>query len=148
MYAKRLRRKCSIRGCKNVDTFGLTRSKEGGNSVILCKDCLEASLEAVGKVAAAPVAKREPREAPPLFFNTVKKAEPETVEEAAEVIEPTEPEATEPAEETAEYELLEMPEPVEAKVETIGFVCPHCGKVCKSEQGLQKHIELKHKDVK
>ena len=26
------------------------------------------------------------------------------------------------------------------------FKCPHCGQICKSELGLQKHIAAKHKE--
>ena len=40
MYAKRLKRKCSVRGCKNTDTFAISRTRELGGSVIICKSCL------------------------------------------------------------------------------------------------------------
>lgn len=123
---KKLKRKCGVRGCKCLETYTISRVGETGNSVIACRNCLADALEAIDKLKDAPEMMREPREAPPLFFNPVKKVEPEKVE--PEVVEP---EATEELTETED-----------------GFVCPHCGKVCKTEQGLQKHIELKHKDVK
>lgn len=121
MKVKKLKRKCGVRGCKCLETYTISRVGETGNSVIACRSCLADALAAIDALKNEPEAKRETREAPPLFFNQVKKAEPEKVE----------PETVEPAEEPTETEE--------------GFVCPHCGKVCKTEQGLQKHIELKHK---
>ena len=34
----------------------------------------------------------------------------------------------------------------EEVVEGVVFVCPHCSKEYKTERGLKKHIETKHKD--
>lgn len=124
MYAKRVKRKCGVRGCKCLDSFAISRTREGGNSIIACKDCLVEALKAVEEAQKAPVVKRELKEAPPLFFHSVPTAEPA----------PVEPEKIEA--------------PAEVKEESTGFVCPQCGKVCKTEQGLQKHIELVHKEVK
>ena len=127
MYAKRVKRKCGVRGCKCLDSFAISRTREGGNSIIICKDCLVDAVKAVEEVQKTPVVKRELKEAPPLFFHSTPKA---VVEEPA----PAEPEKVET--------------PAEVKEEPAGFVCPQCGKVCKTEQGLQKHIELVHKEVK
>ena len=101
MRVRKVRRKCGVRGCKNINAYSITLASEFGNSVIICKDCLEKALGAIEAAEA---------DAPP--------AEPVTNTEAD----------APPAEATE-------------------FVCPHCGQVCKSELGLQKHIEAKHKDL-
>jgi len=47
MNIKRVKRKCGVRGCKNtVDVFALSRNREKGNSVIVCKECLREALKA------------------------------------------------------------------------------------------------------
>jgi hypothetical protein len=69
MYAKRLKRKCMVRGCKNVDTYSISHTREGGNSVIICLDCLSKALTVVNDYKEIPnVLKKSV--APSLFFNT------------------------------------------------------------------------------
>lgn len=133
MYAKKLRRKCGVRGCRSFDTYAIAYSREGGNSVVICKKCLKEGLEAVEAVKDGAVQpKATAGKAPSLFFL------PE-IEPAKEQPEEVEPDADQTATEPEEDE------PTEAEQPEDGYVCPHCGKVCKSEQGLSKHIELKHK---
>ena len=99
MYVKKLRRKCGVKGCKCTDSYVISRSRDCGYSVIMCKSCLVEALEAIDAIEAPKVA---------------------------------------PA----------VAEPVEPAAEPEGFVCPQCGKVCKTAQGLEQHIKLAHKDVK
>jgi hypothetical protein len=125
MYVKKLKRKCSVRGCKNTDTFAISLSSEVGGQVIICKSCLEAGCKAVSDYKESPN-KRKPAAPPALFIHN----EPTTPAETTEPVEETQAEPTEPATPPADGE----------------YVCPHCGQVCKSELGLLKHIQAKHKD--
>ena len=54
MYVKKIRRKCNVRGCKNVDSYTISLNSELGNSVIICKSCLEKALAAINE-AQAPI---------------------------------------------------------------------------------------------
>ena len=47
MYTRKVKRKCGVRGCRNTVSYALSKTREMGNSVIICADCLKASLEAV-----------------------------------------------------------------------------------------------------
>lgn len=72
MYVKRVRRKCSVRACRRTDSFALSKSREFGNSIIVCRDCLEAALKAIAEMnpaAGTNAPKRELKAPPPLFFN-------------------------------------------------------------------------------
>ena len=111
MYVKKLRRKCGVRGCRNIDTYSISLSREAGNTVIMCKSCIGKALGAIDDIEEGKPRIVPHTEAPALFFNR----------------------------RTA---LAAVEEPTE---EAEGFVCPHCGQVCKSELGLQAHIKAKHK---
>lgn len=142
MYVKKLKRKCSVRGCSNTDTYSISHSSEAGNTVIICKSCLGKALSAIDDAPYAPQIRVPHEDAPSLSLGSVKRkatpapapAEPEApvIEEAVPAeaeVDTEEGTATTPAEEPAE------------------FVCPHCGQICKSELGLRSHINAKHKDV-
>lgn len=131
MYAKRIRRKCSVRGCRNIDTYSIAKSKEAGNSVIICKSCLENALRSIENPTKAKDLRVAPKDVPPLYPTAV----PKTTSE--EVAEPTQVEVVEEQTQDAEVPPTDASE----------FVCPHCGQICKSELGLQKHIAAKHKDL-
>lgn len=47
MYTRKIKRKCGVRGCKNTVSYALSKTREMGNSVIICADCLKASAEAI-----------------------------------------------------------------------------------------------------
>ena len=117
MYARPVKRKCGVRGCKNIDSYALSLTREAGNSVIICKSCLGKALGAIDDPQPETDIRVAYSEAPPIF-----------------------PRATAPVEEAP---VEEAPAPVEETT----YKCPHCSAVCKSEQGLQKHIATKHKDV-
>ena len=144
MYAKKLlKRKCSVRGCKNTDTYAISLTREFGNSVIMCKSCAAKVVGAIEDIKPIPDAHVPHDQAPPLFFNRhIKKA----------VVEET-PIADAPVEEVIEETPADEEIPAEDVAETPdtddvdGYACPYCGQVCKSELGLQKHISAKHKDV-
>lgn len=44
MYIRRVKRKCGVRGCKSTDCFAISRAREIGNTVIICRDCLKDAL--------------------------------------------------------------------------------------------------------
>lgn len=72
MYIKRVKRKCSVRGCKNTDCFAISRTHEIGNTIIICKDCLNdasASIEKIAPGETTNIPKRSNTPPPPLFFN-------------------------------------------------------------------------------
>ena len=48
MYVKKFRKKCDVRGCKNVsDVFIISRRSETGNSVAICKECLQDAIRSI-----------------------------------------------------------------------------------------------------
>ena len=72
MHIKKLKRKCSVRGCRNTDTFALSRTREQGNSIIICRDCLREAAEAVGSYHEEEPERGKSagvKKAPPLFYN-------------------------------------------------------------------------------
>lgn len=141
MYAKKVKRKCGVRGCKNINCFHISLTREIGNSVIICKSCLEKGIKAVDDIKPIPDARVHYSEAPPLFFNDVKKTNTEVAEVPTQEEKPAE-EAQAPQTEPSTDTDVDTP-PQDASE----FVCPHCGQVCKTELGLQKHIAAKHKDL-
>ena len=44
MYVKKIKRKCGVRGCKNTVTYAISKTREMGNSIIACKECLMEAL--------------------------------------------------------------------------------------------------------
>ncbi|NLB82447.1 MAG: hypothetical protein GX800_12750 [Clostridiaceae bacterium] len=70
MYAKRLKRKCMVRGCKNTDTYSISHTRESGNSVIICIDCLIGGIKSAKKAEKSPKVEYVPTKPPELFFGT------------------------------------------------------------------------------
>lgn len=68
MFIKKIKRRCDVKGCKNTDTFCISRSSEIGNSVIICKNCLTEALNAVENYTEPP--KKAMSNPPALFFGT------------------------------------------------------------------------------
>lgn len=46
MNIRKVRKKCMMRGCKNTDTYAISKTREFGG-VILCKDCLSSALNEI-----------------------------------------------------------------------------------------------------
>lgn len=95
MYVKKFRRKCSVKGCKNVDNvYIISQRRDLGNSVAICTDCLkEAQTSVDGYVEEIKVV-REPQ---PLFYHPEVKTEV-TLSSVADI----EPEPQEAIEEVTE----------------------------------------------
>ena len=49
MNAKYVKRKCSVRGCKNTSSYMISLTREMGNSVIICRECAKAAGAAISK---------------------------------------------------------------------------------------------------
>ena len=65
MFIKKFRRKCDVRGCKNtMNVFLLSKRREFGNTVAVCRDCLEKALAQTDNYIEVAKVKREPQ---PLF---------------------------------------------------------------------------------
>lgn len=74
IYAKRIRRQCGMRGCRNTDTYSLSQFNEiAAGNIIICKDCLKAAMEAVESCTMPEVdySRKAQSPPPPLFHNTV-----------------------------------------------------------------------------
>lgn len=72
MYVKQVKRKCSVRGCKNTDCFAISRTREVGNTVIICKSCLGKALGAIDEIdpkTKSNIPALDNTSAPSLFFN-------------------------------------------------------------------------------
>lgn len=119
MYMKKIKRKCSIKGCKNNDSFMFSKSAEMGSSIIICKDCLEQAYNLAKdyKEPEKPTVNAAP---PPMFFgDRLKQMAKETP------VEPVPAKAEKAAENTEN-----------------SFVCSRCGKEFKTEQGYKKHCSV------
>lgn len=119
MFVKKVKRKCNVRGCKSTDCFAISRVREVGNTVIICKSCLGKALGAIDEVnpetkSNIPVNNAP---APALFYN----AQALGLNIDSDVNEETETDAepTPPADE---------------------FICPKCGRAFDSEKGLNTHL--------
>ena len=127
MFIRQVRRKCGVRGCKCVESYAISRTREPGNSVIICEGCLNAALGAIGEIDPATKSNIRPQEnisAPPLFFNTEALGKPDKVTGESGSDEASG--AAVEAEKTEEYV-------------NGGFVCVGCGRVFDSEKGLKSH---------
>ena len=72
MFVRQVKRKCGVRGCKSTDCFAISRTREVGNTVIICKSCLGKALGAIDEIdpktkSNIPVA--DNTTVPSLFFN-------------------------------------------------------------------------------
>ena len=85
MNVKKIRRKCSVRGCKNTDTFAISAVREMGGSVIICKDCLKDALNSVENYKDKPKDTKKASFAPPLFFSDVLRGGAAKAEKAAKL---------------------------------------------------------------
>ena len=76
MYLRKVKRKCSVRGCKNTQAYAVSRTREAGNSIIMCKQCMEEAAKAVQNFTEPP--KTVMKSPPDLFFENTAKSEETT----------------------------------------------------------------------
>lgn len=123
-----------MRGCKNTDCFAISRNREVGNTVIICKSCLSEALGDIGEIgpeAKSNIPNRVKTAAPVLFFNA--QATGRTAE------------ATSKEAELISRTAFHVPEAADNDEAGRGmdeiFVCEHCGKECASSIGLISHMK-------
>ena len=82
MNAKYVKRKCSVRGCKNTSSYMISLTREMGNSVIICRECAKAAGAAISKAEKERPKEKKKTGIPPLFFNgsVVKEVEQPAIE--------------------------------------------------------------------
>ena len=107
MNVKRIKRKCGVRGCKNIVSFALSKTREFGNSVIMCRECMQEALKATESYTEPEKVKKEVK---PLFPHPEKEVTLSSVAEnkpePVEVIEPTEESNTSVTENLPQYASL------------------------------------------
>ena len=85
MNVKKIKRKCGVRGCKNVESFVISKTREMGTSIIMCRECMEDALKSTESYAEPIKEKKAPK---PLFphpnkdvtLSSVADVEPEPTE--------------------------------------------------------------------
>lgn len=166
MFVRQVKRKCSVRGCKCTDSFAISRTREVGNTVIICKSCLGKALGAIDEIdpkTKSNIPKAEHTKAPALFFNAKAlgiAAEPEIDDASDELLNQEQQENGNEPEQDSEQDSDNPPaadgddEPEqdepdtdtdedgtsEADGEAEVFKCPICGKEFGSEKGLNAHL--------
>lgn len=142
MCVRKVKRKCYVKGCKNTECFAISRTREFGNTIIVCKDCLEETLSSLSEMSPEEntnVTVTENRAVPSLFFNAkaLGKAEAKdslTVDVTDENSTTTE-DGSEPEEQFKKDERSK-----DAVSDAEAFVCPECGKEFDSMRGLTTHL--------
>ena len=65
MFVKKFKRKCDVRGCKNTaDVFLISKRREMGNTIAMCRDCMKEALKATESYVEPVKVKKEVK---PLF---------------------------------------------------------------------------------
>ena len=154
MFVRQVKRKCSVRGCKSTDCFAISRTREVGNTVIICKSCLGKALGAIDEIdpkTKSNIPAVDNTAVPSLFFNAKALGKTEAKDGlTADVVivdenptvtgEQTEPETkiddVPSADDTTDADI-EGTNPPEDVTE---FKCPNCGKTFDSEKGLKTHL--------
>ena len=137
MFARQVKRKCSVRGCKNTDCVAISRTREVGNTIIICKSCLGDGLKAIDEInpkTKSNIPSLGNTSIPPLFYHSdSKKAEPKAPD-AEEVT------SDQTITEEAEVSTPSASDVNKAEDTTAEIVCPKCGREFGSENGLKSHL--------
>ena len=64
MNVKKIKRKCGVRGCKNTASFVISKTREMGGSVIMCRECMVEALKSTEEYVEPEKVKKAPK---PLF---------------------------------------------------------------------------------
>lgn len=108
-----------MRGCKNTDSFAISKTNEMGGGVIICKECLKEALNAADNYPIDEVITKKDTPPPPLFFNTPSDAE---------TLNSISTETKDKNEEKSKNDETEKT-----------IQCSRCGKTFKNIAGLKKH---------
>lgn len=89
MFVKKFKKKCGVRGCKNVsDVFIISRRREMGNTVAMCRECMIDALKSTESYKEEVKVKSIPR---PLFPHPELDNKEVTISSVADNIEEPEP---------------------------------------------------------
>ena len=139
MYVRKVKRKCGVRGCKSFEAFAISKTREPGMSIIICRECLKDANKSVSEMKPNEknnIRKRSTGEVPGLFFNKQVFAEIEK----DEVYEKEEQSSSNKEDDLeAESDKTEISDNQTEEKEDV-FKCPGCGKVFESEKGLKSHL--------
>lgn len=142
MFARQVKRKCSVRGCKNTDCVAISRTREVGNTIIICKSCLGDGLKAIDEINPKTKSNIPPlgnTSIPSLFYHSDSKKADVTISPDAEGV-TSDHTITEEAEvSTSSASDVNTAEET-AVEETAGITCPKCGKEFGSENSLKAHL--------
>ncbi len=64
MNVKKIKRKCGVRGCKNTASFVISKTREMGGSIIMCRECMADALKSTEGYVEPEKVKKAPK---PLF---------------------------------------------------------------------------------
>ena len=93
MFVKKIKRKCDVRGCKNIaDVYLISKRRDMSNTIAMCRDCIKEASSATEGYTEPIKAKKEVK---PLFphpeldvtISSVADVEPEPPEVIEEVAE-------------------------------------------------------------
>ena len=163
IYAKKLKKKCMVRGCGNTETFALSRSGSEFGNVFICASCLAEGLSQVDE-ARKDFEEKEKKKASkpsspaPLFYhpeNHVTKTieqSPEPIENVAvdeavdEVVDEADKSVDEASDEVSTA-VDEVTDDIErdSKKKATGFICVECGREFDTLKGLNMHANV-HKE--
>lgn len=59
MYVRKINRICGVKKCSNKQCYHISRSREVGNSVIICEDCLKEALAEIERMKQLDAPKAE-----------------------------------------------------------------------------------------
>ena len=68
MNVKKIKRKCAVKGCRNVETYTISKVRDFGDTVLICEPCLKEALEAI-KNYDKEKPKATPKDPPAVFYN-------------------------------------------------------------------------------
>ncbi len=82
MNVRKMKMRCDVKGCKNVDSYCISRSAELGG-VVICEDCLRDALTAIENYVEPK--KKTDTKPPELFYSGIEDIVSETVTPQAEM---------------------------------------------------------------
>jgi hypothetical protein len=163
IYAKKLKKKCMVRGCGNTETFALSRSGSEFGNVFICASCLAEGLSQVDEARKdfdekEKMKSSKPLSAPaPLFYHpenhvtkTIEQSPepPEPIENALvdEVVDEVDKSVDEASDE-ASTAVDEVTDDIDrdSKKKATGFICVECGREFDTLKGLNMHANV-HKE--
>ena len=68
MNVKKIKRKCAVKGCRNVEAYTISRVRDFGDTVLICESCLKEALDAI-KDYGVEQPKKETIPPPTVFYN-------------------------------------------------------------------------------